>query len=76
MTATTALTAQNTRGVRNVHVVPSEFVGEQIDACVEDVGVDVVKTGKKHQTKDWHSLLVLVRGLNAEERAVGVNMVG
>jgi hydroxymethylpyrimidine/phosphomethylpyrimidine kinase len=39
------LTAQNTLGVRNVHVVPAEFVGEQIDACVEDVGVDVVKTG-------------------------------
>ncbi|KAK0388435.1 hypothetical protein NLU13_4679 [Sarocladium strictum] len=45
LTATTALTAQNTLGVRNVHVVPAEFVGEQIDACVEDVGVDVVKTG-------------------------------
>lgn len=46
LTATTALTAQNTLGVRNVHVVPSGFVGEQIDACVEDIGVDVVKTGK------------------------------
>ncbi|KAH8178675.1 phosphomethylpyrimidine kinase domain-containing protein [Sarocladium implicatum] len=45
LTATTALTAQNTLGVRNVHVVPAAFVGEQIDACVEDVGVDVVKTG-------------------------------
>ncbi|KAL2206330.1 putative thiamine biosynthesis protein (Thi-4) [Sarocladium strictum] len=45
LTATTALTAQNTLGVRNVHVVPSGFVGEQIDACVEDIGVDVVKTG-------------------------------
>lgn len=46
MTATTALTAQNTQGVRGIHVIPTEFVSQQIDACVEDVGVDVVKTGE------------------------------
>lgn len=46
MTATTALTVQNTKGVTGVHVVPAEFVGRQIDAVVEDIGVDVVKTGK------------------------------
>ncbi|OAQ96569.1 hypothetical protein LLEC1_01276 [Akanthomyces lecanii] len=45
MTATTALTVQNTKGVTGVHVVPAEFVGRQIDAVVEDIGVDVVKTG-------------------------------
>lgn len=46
MTATTALTVQNTKGVMGVHVVPAEFVGRQIDAVVEDIGVDVVKTGE------------------------------
>jgi hydroxymethylpyrimidine/phosphomethylpyrimidine kinase len=46
MTATTALTAQNTQGVRGIHVIPTAFVSQQIDACVEDVGVDVVKTGE------------------------------
>ena len=45
MTATTALTAQNTLGVRGVHHTPPEFVKQQIDACFEDIGVDVVKTG-------------------------------
>ncbi|ATY59382.1 thiamin biosynthesis (Thi-4) [Cordyceps militaris] len=45
MTATTALTVQNTKGVTGVHVVPAEFVARQIDAVVEDIGVDVVKTG-------------------------------
>lgn len=45
MTATTALTAQNTLGVRGVHPIPSSFVRQQIEACIEDVGVDVVKTG-------------------------------
>ncbi|OAA57249.1 Phosphomethylpyrimidine kinase type-1 [Cordyceps fumosorosea ARSEF 2679] len=45
MTATTALTVQNTLGVTGVHVVPAEFVGRQVDAVAGDIGVDVVKTG-------------------------------
>lgn len=45
MTATTALTAQNTQGVYDIHYTPSAFVRKQIDACIEDIGVDVVKTG-------------------------------
>ena len=45
MTATTALTAQNTQGVSGIHHVPSDFVIKQIDACIGDIGVDVVKIG-------------------------------
>lgn len=45
MTATTALTAQNTVGVDAIHVTPSDFVARQIHACASDVHVDVVKTG-------------------------------
>jgi hydroxymethylpyrimidine/phosphomethylpyrimidine kinase len=46
MTATTALTAQNTLGVNDILVTPSDFVRKQIDACISDIGVDVVKIGK------------------------------
>lgn len=46
MTATTALTAQNTQGVYDIHHVPTDFLLKQIDAVFDDVGVDVVKTGK------------------------------
>ena len=45
MTATTALTAQNTQGVSGIHYVPSDFVVKQIDACINDIGVDVIKIG-------------------------------
>ena len=45
MTATTALTAQNTLGVEDVHEISPSFVRKQIDLCIEDIGVDVVKTG-------------------------------
>ncbi|RFU77482.1 hypothetical protein TARUN_4785 [Trichoderma arundinaceum] len=47
MTSTTALTIQNTKGVTGVHVIPSEFVGKQIAACLDDVGADVIKTADK-----------------------------
>ncbi len=45
MTATTALTVQNTQGVSDIHHVPSDFLVQQIDACIDDIGVDVVKIG-------------------------------
>lgn len=45
MTATTALTAQNTQGVDDIHLTPPDFVRKQIDACISDIGVDVVKLG-------------------------------
>jgi len=45
MTAITALTAQNTTGVRAIHEVPPDFVAEQIDAVVEDIRPNAVKTG-------------------------------
>jgi len=41
----TALTAQNTSGVVGVHVVPAEFVTQQIEAVASDIGCDAVKTG-------------------------------
>ena len=46
MTATTALTVQNTQSVTDIHHVPVDFVRKQIDAVVGDIGVDVVKTGE------------------------------
>ena len=48
MTAITALTAQNTLGVRAIHGVPPEMLREQIDAVVEDIGLDAVKIGMLH----------------------------
>lgn len=45
MTAITAVTAQNTRGVTMVEALSPALVGAQIDACVSDIGVDAVKIG-------------------------------
>jgi hydroxymethylpyrimidine/phosphomethylpyrimidine kinase len=43
--AVTALTAQNTVGVRAIHEIPEDFVVAQIEAIVDDMGVDAAKTG-------------------------------
>lgn len=48
MTAITALTAQNTLGVRAIHGVPPDMLRDQIDAVIEDIGVDAVKIGMLH----------------------------
>ena len=47
----TALTAQNTRGVRAIHDVPPVFVSEQIDAVFSDLAVNAVKIGMLSQPK-------------------------
>ena len=48
MTAITALTAQNTLGVRSIHGVPPQMLRDQIDAVIEDIGVHAVKIGMLH----------------------------
>ena len=45
MTAITALTAQNTTGVRSILEVSPEFLKDQLDAVFEDIFPDAVKIG-------------------------------
>lgn len=45
MAVVTALTAQNTQGVRGVHVPPADFLRAQLDAISDDIVVDAVKIG-------------------------------
>lgn len=45
MSAITALTAQNTTGVRSILDVTPAFLGEEIDAVFEDIRPDAVKIG-------------------------------
>ena len=45
MAAITALTVQNTRGVRAVHVPPAGFLAQQLEAVTDDITIDAVKIG-------------------------------
>lgn len=41
----TALTAQNTLGVKGVLPIEGDFISEQLNAVLDDIGTDTVKTG-------------------------------
>ena len=43
--AITAITAQNTVAVTDVLALPPSLVANQIDAIIDDIGADAVKTG-------------------------------
>lgn len=45
MTAIAAITAQNTLGVRSIHTIPVEMLAAQLDAVLQDIGVDALKIG-------------------------------
>ncbi|KKW68124.1 phosphomethylpyrimidine kinase [Lampropedia cohaerens] len=45
MAVVTALVAQNTCGVRSIHVPPMPFLREQLDSVSDDVVIDAVKIG-------------------------------
>jgi len=60
MTAITALTAQNTLGVRAVHPVPVEHLVQEIDAVAEDLGVDAVKTGMLATADVVHAVVAAI----------------
>lgn len=48
MSAITALTAQNTHAVTGIFPTPPEFIGQQIDAVMEDIDTHAVKIGMLH----------------------------
>ncbi|HEY7294628.1 MAG TPA: bifunctional hydroxymethylpyrimidine kinase/phosphomethylpyrimidine kinase [Dehalococcoidia bacterium] len=45
MSAITALTAQNTVGVQGIHPVPLDFIEQQLESVMSDIGADAAKTG-------------------------------
>ena len=63
MTAITAVTAQNTRGVQAVETLPAEFVLQQIASCVEDIGVDAIKIGMLGSAEIAHGVADMIETL-------------
>lgn len=61
MTAITALTAQNTLEVRDVLPVPPDFVRQQMDVVLDDLGVDGIKTGMLHDADIIQTVATVLR---------------
>lgn len=64
MAVVTVLVAQNTRGVRELHAPPAEFLTAQLEAVSDDVEIDVVKTGMLGAEE----IIAAVRGWLASNR--------
>jgi hydroxymethylpyrimidine/phosphomethylpyrimidine kinase len=64
MTAITAVTAQNTLGVTDVHSIPTDVVIAQIDACLSDIGADAIKIGMIGSAATAHAVAERLEGLD------------
>src|ERR671935_1802329 len=71
----TAITAQNTLGVRAVHEIPTNVIADQIDAVAEDLGVDAAKTGMLSSAEIIATVADRVRHWRLNERLVDPVMV-
>ena len=56
MSAVTALTAQNTTGVRDIMEASPDFLAAQLDAVFEDIRPDAVKIGMVSQIPTIHAI--------------------
>lgn len=65
MTAVTAVTVQNTRGVSGVHMVPPHVVAAQMRAVIDDIGVDAVKIGMLGDAATIHAVADALDGVTA-----------
>ena len=64
MTAVTAITAQNTRGVQAVMPVPAQMVVAQMRSCLDDIGADAVKIGMLGSAETAHAVADVLEGLD------------
>ncbi len=64
-TAITALTAQNTQGVFGIHAVPVDFITQQIEVVLDDIGADAIKTGMLHSAEVIAAVADALRGQTA-----------
>ena len=75
MSAITALTAQNTTGVRGIMEVSPEFLAQQIDAVFEDIRPDAVKIGMVASSDLIKTIAERLRFYKAENIVVDPVMV-
>jgi hydroxymethylpyrimidine/phosphomethylpyrimidine kinase len=61
--AVTAVTVQNTLGVKSFHEVPSDVVAGQIEAVVTDIGIQAAKTGMLASPEIIETVAATWRGL-------------
>jgi hydroxymethylpyrimidine/phosphomethylpyrimidine kinase len=75
MSVITALTAQNTLGVQGIHEVPVDFVEQQFDSIMTDIGIDAAKTGMLSDSKIIRAVARKIHAYQIEKLVVDPVMV-
>ena len=75
MSAVTALTAQNTRGVTGIFEVTPDFLAQQIDAVFVDIPPDAVKIGMVSSSELIRAIAEKLKEYNAKNIVVDPVMV-
>lgn len=75
MSAVTALTAQNTMGVKGIMEVSPEFLGEQLDCIFTDIRPDAVKTGMVSSSELIHVIACKLKEYEAVNIVVDPVMI-
>lgn len=73
--AITAITVQNTLGVTGVHPVPVEYIEQQIDAVLSDIGADAIKVGMLHSGAVAHCVAEMIKRYGCQNVVVDPVMV-
>lgn len=61
MSAVTAITAQNTLGVTDIHPIPVPTIDAQLRAVMDDIGVDAMKIGMLHSVEVIQCVAAVLR---------------
>ncbi len=64
MTAITAVTSQNTTGVKSIIPIPNKEISNQIEFTSKDIKPDAVKIGMLHSTQVINSVLKSIKKSN------------
>ena len=67
MTVITAVTAQNTTGVKSIIPIPIKEISNQIEFTSKDIKPDAVKIGMLHSTKVINSVLKSIKRSNLKK---------
>ena len=75
MTAITAITAQNTTGVKSIVPIPTKEIFNQITFTIKDIKPDAIKIGMLHSNKVIESVIRSLKIANIENIVLDPVMV-
>ena len=67
MTAITAVTSQNTKGINAIVPIPTKVISKQIEFTSKDIKPDVIKIGMLHSTKVIEAVINSLKKINVKK---------